>query len=119
PVYLHEFNGLLAYCADDGVHGHELWVAAAAPGSEVLFAEFLPGPQGSQPDNVVAFGGGLLCTAWSPATGTELFFTDGATNTGIVGDLYPGPDGSAPVGLTVFGNQVLFSADDQVYGVEP
>src|SRR5690606_26442610 len=43
PVYLHEFNGLLAYCADDGVHGHELWVAAAAPGSEVLFAEFLPG----------------------------------------------------------------------------
>ncbi len=45
----------LYFAADDGIHGKELWRLDAA-GQAHLVGDFFPGPEGSQPRNLVALG---------------------------------------------------------------
>lgn len=119
PLHLNAVGNQLAYGADDGVNGFELWTTSATPGSETLFADLVPGSGSSYVTDMVAVQGGILCAANTPATGHELFFSDGTpAGTGLVRDLAVGPDGSNPQGLTALGSQVFFGAKTLQFGHE-
>ncbi len=65
----------------------------------------------------VALGAITLFPAKLPATGLELWTTDGtAAGTALLTDLLPGPRGSFPNWLTRFGGFVYFTASDGLSG---
>jgi ELWxxDGT repeat protein len=74
---------------------------------------------GSNANEFVALGNLTIFTARSPATGYEIWRTDGtAEGTSLLLDICPGPDSSNPIGLTVSGGTLYFSADDGIHGRE-
>ncbi len=93
------------FFADDGRHGSEPWITDGTPGGTRLLADLCPGPCSSRGEaqlrsfieNPSGSGAVLMFTAWTPATGTELWETDGTTaGTRMLGDLCPGPCSSNP-----------------------
>jgi len=68
----------------------------------------------------MASGGSYaLISMFDPATGFELYSTDGTTaGTVLLRDINPGVAGSSPYGFTRSGNRVFFGADDGVSGNE-
>ncbi|MEM7205595.1 MAG: hypothetical protein AAF628_35395 [Planctomycetota bacterium] len=107
----------LAYSASSGLSGNELWVTGATPGSERQYADF--GPGGGNPIHMIPFAGGILCQATTPATGAELFFSDGTpSGTFNVADLQPGIGDSLPHDLIAVGGQVFFAATNVEFGHE-
>lgn len=65
----------------------------------------------------VALGALTVFAAKQPATGLELWTTDGtATGTSLLTDLLPGPQGSSPSWLTRFGAFAYFTASDGLSG---
>ncbi len=43
PQWLTDWNGKLAYSADDGAHGTELWISDGTPAGTKLLADINPG----------------------------------------------------------------------------
>jgi ELWxxDGT repeat protein len=63
---------------------------------------------------MAAFRGGVLLAGSEPATGIELWFSDGSEDgTYPVKDLVPGPDGSCPDKFFALGDRAVFEAADQ------
>ncbi|MBL8939610.1 MAG: HYR domain-containing protein [Archangium sp.] len=61
---------------------------------------------------LTSFSGGLLFSAFEPATGEELWISDGTPQgTHLLVDLRPGPASSSPHNFMVLGSSVLFSAE--------
>jgi ELWxxDGT repeat protein len=61
----------------------------------------------------------LFFAAETPATGRELWISDGtADGTRLVIDLVPGPSGSNPYSMTPYRDGLLFSGDHDRYGEE-
>ncbi len=106
-----------------GIAGRELWSTTGAFGAETLYADFFPGDgvltESSSPQDMVGFGNGVLCSAYTDDTGRELFFSDGTPqNTGLVADIAFSMQSSSPSELVAFGSEVYFAADS-VLGIEP
>jgi len=84
--------------------------------------DFLPSPVSSVPGGLATIGNVTYFFANDPATGNELWKTDGTTaGTVLVRDIYPGPESGIPndaVAASVVGNRMLFVADDGVHGQE-
>ena len=75
--------------------------------------DIYPGATGSYPANITAFGSGVLFTAHEPATGEELWFSDGtAGGTKRLSDITPGSGDAGIQTITVAGNRAYFSAKD-------
>jgi ELWxxDGT repeat protein len=119
PLYLHRVGNRCGYLTDDGVHGNELWTTHATPGTETLVVDLVPGIGGSDPSAMIGFGGGILFSATTAATGAELFFTNGtASGTSLVADIRPGTASSNPGGFAELGGMVFFRATHPLSGTE-
>lgn len=80
-----------------------------SPGAAVQLADILANGSPSGFD-MQALGAGLVFTANSAATGSELWVSDGTAAGTAVADLTPGPGNSSPLQLTLLGGEVFFAA---------
>jgi ELWxxDGT repeat protein len=136
PVFLHEvdsspFSGLYGGLLSMTAFNNQVFFSAydgLGPGTAGLFrydpangslntVRVRPGTVGAA--NMVPFRGRLLMSAFSPATGTELYSYDPATDSCVpAADIFPGGSSSGPIGLTVLGDTLYFNAADSLYGRE-
>jgi ELWxxDGT repeat protein len=73
----------------------------------------------SDPDKLINVNGIVYFTAFNPATGTELWKSDGTTaGTVLVKDINPGLKGSAPQDLTSINGIIYFRAFNPATGYE-
>ncbi len=77
----------------------------------VLVKDIIPGATSSNPTNLTRAGSTLYFTVNDPATGMELWKSNGTdSTTTLVKDIYPGAMSSSPSGLTAVGSTVYFRA---------
>ncbi len=112
-------SGPVAFAADDGVSGEELWVSG--PFNTFLLRDIFPGSTSSQPRQLTPVGRKVAFVADDGVHGRELWVTSQSpiVDGPMVLDLWPGAASSLPQHLTGFGGLVLFSADDGTHGREP
>ena len=118
PEGLSRAGQFVYFRADDGVHGAELWRTDGTAAGTVLVADIDPGPRSSAPgyggyagDGFVEFGGRVYFAAQRPATGYELWRTDGtAGGTELFADVPSRLGGSEPNRLRVVGGRLYFTA---------
>jgi ELWxxDGT repeat protein len=106
----------LFFAADDLGVGIEVWRSdGSAAGTTAL--ELVPGPDSSFPTFLVNVNDTVYMSANTPATGSELWKTTGATPE-LVRDLNPGAADSSPSFLTPFDGTLYFSATEPTRGRE-
>ncbi len=109
----------LFFVADDGVHGHELWMTDGTPAGTVLVKDIYPGARSSDIDWMTAASGRVYFVADDGVHGRELWTSDGTTaGTHLAKDLVAGAGSPAIQGVRSLGHLALFSADDGVHGRE-
>ena len=93
-----------------GVVAVASWVSSVAEAQCERF-DVLLGPSSAAASQLADALGLLYFRASRPATGAEVFVSDGTqAGTRLVSDLFPGPTGSLPGEFTAFGGHVYFSA---------
>jgi ELWxxDGT repeat protein len=90
----------------------------------VLVSDIVPGPGSSSPAPLLGGNGVLFFLASDPATGRELWRSDGTdAGTWLLADIFPGPGeppfGGGPSSIAAAGDTVAFAANDGVHGREP
>lgn len=131
PVGLVTLGSHLYFAATTPQHGRELHRLGLNTGNIELVADIVPGTGSSSPAQLVAArqrqlangdaGSLLYFTASTPATGRELWRTEGDHATlRLLGDLAPGSASSKPMDVTQYGDgaTVVFSADTPGKGRE-
>ncbi|HSP99377.1 MAG TPA: hypothetical protein VL049_19315 [Candidatus Dormibacteraeota bacterium] len=111
----------LAFFADDGVHGRELWITDGADDTRLL-RDINPGPGSSRerfdPPPLLV-GDVAPFAAADDEHGRELWRTDGSSaGTTMVADIAPGPPSGAPRQLTVSGSRLFFTATNPLISRE-
>ncbi len=108
------FNGKLYFAGNDGVHGMELmsYDGISAP---TLVADIDPGISYSNPFWMRGIGNRLYFSAYTDATGHELWIYDGI-NPPVVKDINSGPDDSYPDHFIEYKNKVYFVAKNAAAG---
>jgi ELWxxDGT repeat protein len=91
--------------------------------SATLVQDINPATAGSWPESLTAVGDRVFFTAEVPATGRELYVSDGTpAGTRLVKDIRPGSGGSIPISpgphLTNVNGTLFFLANDGVHGDE-
>ncbi|HWM95175.1 MAG TPA: ELWxxDGT repeat protein [Thermoanaerobaculia bacterium] len=126
PERLTRSGNRMFFSAGDLVSGRSLWVSDGTipgthpvetftPGSGILMRNYGPWP----PFLWVTTGSRLLFAAVEPATGEELWVSDGTeAGTFQVLDILPGSRSSEIHWLTAVGDKVYFVADDGTHGRE-
>ena len=93
--------------------------AFAAPPVPALAADIVPGASGSFPNALGQAGGVVVLSAFTAATGTELFSYDPATGVhALLLDVNPGAGNSSPFFVGQLDGRVLFEAQDATSGRE-
>ncbi|MGZ3457553.1 MAG: ELWxxDGT repeat protein, partial [Archangium sp.] len=99
----------LFFAGDDGTGGSELWKTDGTDAGTVRVKDILPGPSGSAPAQLAAFGGAVYFVASDGVTGRELWKTDGTeAGTQLVLELVAGnnsvekPDSLVPTSTRLF-----------------
>ncbi len=107
-----ELEGRLYFSATTLESGREYWWMASAGDEPKLLADIVPGAQGSNPEGIVALGGGVcLFRAWTPELGEELWRTDGTPEgTLLVRDIRPGPESASLSEIVVKDGYAYFLA---------
>lgn len=126
PAELVNFNGILYFSADDGIHGRELWRSNGTQGGTNLLKDIILGVTGSDPQKLTVAGSLLYFTADDGIHGRELWRTDGTPGgTVLARDINIGPAGSDPTELTEFYDlgytkppRLYFAANDGIHGIE-
>ena len=123
PRNFTSFNNKVYFSADDGVNGRELWVTDGTAANTTMVADLNPGANPSldtnEPTIFTEYKDELYFTAYTPATGNELFKVNTSGNIVNVADINPGGSNhSNPKGFFVFDNKLFFSADNGTDGVE-
>jgi ELWxxDGT repeat protein len=107
------------FTADDGPHGRELWITNGTFRGTRLVADLLPGPQGSEPHDLVRFGNNVYFLAANDGMGESLWRTDGtAAGTVRVHDLILDGHPSWGRNLTVAGSRLYFTVYNETTGAE-
>jgi len=109
------------FSADDGTSGRELWWTDGTTAGTRRVADLRPGPEGSAPHDLVAFGGYVYFIASADGMGETLWRTDGTTaGTVEVDDLLPA--GAATPswarGLIVSGRRLFLVVWNEATGAE-
>lgn len=116
--YGHDFikgfvaNGRFFFLANDGSHGHELWVTDGTSGGTYMLKDVNPGMYGSWPDRFGELNGQLLFRAYDGVHGVEPWTTD-ATQEGttLLRDINSeGTGGSNPGDSADLGGNLYFAA---------
>jgi ELWxxDGT repeat protein len=116
-TWIQEAGGDYYADANEPSSGQELWRFHAGSSSLVKDIAFEAGS--SSPYTVGDIGGKFLFGATEPATGTELYGTDGSTaGTSIVMDISAGAPSGSPGGLGVVGSNLMMVAGDAAHGHE-
>ena len=113
-------------------NGREPWVTDGTPEGTMLLKDIVPGAESSDPElfSAAKFGGtyGVYFTAYTPATGRELWISDGTpAGTKMIQDLRPGPqsafEDTSPTDNTMITSPedsfIYFAANNGATGVEP
>ncbi len=110
------------FTADDGTHGRELWISNGTFRGTHRVADILPGPQGSEPHDLVRLGNRvyfLAANAANTGLGESLWRTDGsAQGTVRVRDLALDGHPSWGRSLTVAGSRLYFTVYNETTGAE-
>lgn len=115
PRDLVKMGTRLFFLADDGA-SDALW--SVAPAGTVKRVRLLA--SGQRASSLVAAGNRLFFAVDDPATGPELWTSDGTRpGTRLVREIRPGAHGSYPQELTAVDGLLLFAADDGAHGLEP
>jgi ELWxxDGT repeat protein len=72
-----DMAGVLFFCANDGLHGAELWKSDGTFDGTVMVKDLRPGAEGSDPDQFTDVHGALAFTAKAPSTYPQLWRSDG------------------------------------------
>ncbi len=119
--------------ANDGVHGTELWQCNGTLSGTKMVKDLAPGIESSSPNILPTvnynldsgpkqplFNNKFFFTAYSAATGSELWVTDGtSTGTKMVRDINPGAgDGASFSNVVYTTNAVYFIGNDGINGNE-
>ncbi len=109
----------VAFVADDGSEGAELWTYAPASEAVSPVGPIVAGAQGADPAWLTPLGSVLLFAAEEPEKGRALWAWDplsGAVS--LVRDVFDGPSSADPTHLVAGDGAVYFAADDGVHGRE-
>ncbi|HEY8022898.1 MAG TPA: ELWxxDGT repeat protein [Thermoanaerobaculia bacterium] len=109
------------FTADDGSTGRELWLTDGTTAGTRRVVDLRPGPQGSSPHDLVAFGSDVYFVASADGEGEALWKSDGtAAGTVEVSDLRPaGSTTPSWAGeLTVSGGRFFFAVYNETTGAE-
>lgn len=132
---LYRFADRVAFLANDGVSGVEVWSSDGSSGGTHMLTDFNPRPPEAyygQHGALLPLGDRLLFYGFEPNTGSEPWITDGTpAGTRLLADIAPGPLSSYPgdeitpngfeaVGRIAvrFGDQIFLIADDARTGRE-
>ncbi len=77
PTKLTNVNGVLFFCANDGVNGYELWKSDGTDSGTVLVKDIYPGQSSSDPNDFIDINGELFFSADYNSTGRNLWKSDG------------------------------------------
>ena len=102
--------------------GRELWLTNGVPAGTAQVVDLWPGSGDGATrwqNTIVPHGRGVLFAGLTPATGMELFRSEGtAAGTSLVAEIWPGTTGSFCWGMTRLGAAILFNASDGRSGSE-
>ena len=122
PMFLTHFLLIVAFSADDGQIGRELWASPLGVGAYLIkdIGTVIGNPlASSNPAGLTVVGGTLFFVATAyDGTGRELWKSDGSeAGTVMVKDIIP-PGPGEPEILTNVNGTLFFRADDGVHGIE-
>lgn len=112
----------LYFTAFDSTHGAELWSDNVSTGTTQLAADIDPGPDSSDPQDLVAFGGQLYFSANDGSSPlTSQLWTYNGTTASKVASFSPGQTAGSASSLsnyayTTLGQQILLALDDGIRG---
>ncbi len=118
----------LFFTAANPFVGREIWSSDGTPAGTTLFLDLWPGtawsapnPAAGTPRAMAVSGPQLFFAARDPASGLELWVSDGTpAGTRLAGDAWPGPTSGYKGGIApMHDGRVLFAADDGSTGTEP
>jgi ELWxxDGT repeat protein len=117
PLEFKEYNGMLYFSADDGIHGRELWVTDGTTDGTQLFKD-INTAGGSSPRFFTLYNNMMYFEASDGVHGFEFWVTDGTeTGTVMVKDMNPGGNGGL-LRMVEYNGLLWFSAEDGVHGRE-
>jgi len=122
PQHVTELNGVMYYSAMDNLHGRELWRSDGTPAGTYMVKDISPGFQPSFDISYLAthfatVNNHVVFTAYTPATNTELWSSDGtAAGTVMLADIKPGTESSGISDFTYFNGYLYFTASDYIHG---
>jgi len=112
-----QYNGIILFVGNDGVHGNELWRTDGTPAGTWIVKDIRTGTQSSgltlnfAEKKAVYHNGDIIFTANDGVHGTELWSTDGTSEgTRLYKDLSTGVQGSNPNQLTIHFGELHVSA---------
>lgn len=122
PMPFQPMAGIVYFAATSDAHGRELWRSDGTPEGTFLVKDAASGPDWGLPGHERTFldaGGRLLYTGCLPATGCELWETDGsAQGTRLRQEFWPGPSGGYAGAVGTAGGFAYFSAASPATGFE-
>jgi ELWxxDGT repeat protein len=99
--------------------GAELWKSNGFASGTVMVKDINPGPNGSNPEQLINVNGKLFFVANNKTNGKELWVSDGTSSgTYLVKDILRVSGSSNPSGLSNLNGTLYFSANDGVTGYE-
>lgn len=114
-------SGKVYFCADDGIHGPELWVSDGTADGTKMVRDIGPGPYGSIPSEITAVGNAIWFAADDGEHGRELWSTYGYASdptpyAALFADIQPGAGSSSPSSLATQGDLLFFIAEEPAQG---
>ncbi len=112
-----DFGGRLAFVAG-GYPNRSLWISDGTTSGSRVIKSWTLEPLAVSTDEVIPLGGFLYFTACEPATGCELWRTDGTTmGTALMADISPGTASGAPRGFVAANGRLFFFAEGPTSGL--